>query len=208
MRNKSVLSVFSESESGIIIPDPDPGKTFRSMWIWINNTGCNYMDPQIFLQIRRFSYFEIERWIVVGRRGEGVQIDFNLLSHVSVLRSPLSCLLSHVFNHTCLTSPVSCLSSPVSGITSPVSCLLSHISCLTSLELHLLYHFSCKTSPVSHLLSPVSRLLYPVSRLLSYFSCLTYPVLCLTFPVSGAQHCVQLCLIVWPQSSWENSWVF
>ena len=201
MRNKSVLSVFAEFESGIIIPDPDPGKTFRSMWIWINNTGCNYMDPQIFLQIRRFSYFEIERWIVVGKRGEGVQIDFNLLSHVSVLRSPLSCLLSHVVNHTCLTYPVSCLLSPVSH-------LLSLVSCLTSPVLRLLNYIFCITSPVKHLLSPVSRLLYPVSRLLSYFSCLTYPVLCLTFPVSGAQHCVQLYLIVWPQSSWENSWVF
>ena len=174
MRNKSVLSVFAESESGIIIPDPDPGKTFRSMWIWINNTGCNYMDPQIFLQIRRFSYFEIERWIVVGRRGEGVQIDFNLLSHVSVLRSPLSCLLSHVFNHTCLTYPVLCLLSLVSCLTSPVLRLLNYIFCITSPVKHLLshifcllYHVSCILSHVSCLTSPVSRILYSVSLSLS-----------------------------------------
>ena len=184
MRNKSVLSVFSESESGIIIPDPDPGKTFRSMWIWINNTGCNYMDPQIFLQIRRFSYFEIERWIVVGRRGEGVQIDFNLLSHVSVLRSPLSCLLSHVFNHTCLTYPVSCLLSPVSRLLSPVSHLLSLVSCLTSPVLRLLNYIFCITSPVKHLLSHIFCLLYHVSCILSHVSCLTSPVSRILYSVS------------------------
>ena len=177
MRNKSVLSVFAEFESGIIIPDPDPGKTFRSMWIWINNTGCNYMDPQIFLQIRRFSYFEIERWIVVGRRGEGVQIDFNLLSHVSVLRSPLSCLLSHVFNHTCLTYPVLCLLSPVSH-------LLSLVSCLTSPVLRLLNYIFCITSPVKHLLSHIFCLLYHVSCILSHVSCLTSPVSRILYSVS------------------------
>ena len=192
MRNKSVLSVFAESESGIIIPDPDPGKTFRSMWIWINNTGCNYMDPQIFLQIRRFSYFEIERWIVVGKRGEGVQIDFNLLSHVSVLRSPLSCLLSHVFNHTCLTSPVSCLLSHVSCLWYHISCLLSPVSHL--LVLRLLNYISCITSPVKRLLSHIFCLLYHVFCLLYHVSCILSHVSCLTSPVSRILYSVSLSL--------------
>ena len=122
-------------------------------------------------------------------RTENHLLYYVLVSYVSFLKSPFSCLLSLSVPFSRPLSHVSCLTSPVSvsyvSVTTspvPISHLLSHSFCFLS-------HIFCLTSPVSCLLSIVSSITShacftsPVLSLLSYVSCLT-SLVCLTSPVS------------------------